>query len=163
MKRSIITTIFIFAVIVVFAQEKATVYNPAADAKSDIKEATAKAKAENKHVLIQVGGNWCPWCIKFHQMATTDPKIDSLIKADYVYILLNYSKENKNFDVLKTFQNPQRFGFPVFLILDGTGKLLHTQDSGLLELDKGYDPKKVSTLLKQWNVKALDPKNYPEK
>lgn len=161
MKKSIITSILVLAAVVVFAQEKP--YNPAADAKADIKNAVAKAKAGNKHVLIQVGGNWCSWCMKFHKMATTDAKIDSIIKADYVYILLNYSKENKNLDVLKTYQNPQRFGFPVFLILDGTGKLLHTQDSGLLELDKGYDPMKVSTFLKQWNFKALDPKNYPDK
>lgn len=161
MKKSIFTSILILAAIVVFAQEKP--YNPTADAKADIKNAIAKAKAENKHVLIQVGGNWCSWCMKFHKMATTDFKVDSIIKADYVYILLNYSKENKNLDVLKTYQNPQRFGFPVFLILDGTGKLLHTQDSGLLELDKGYDPNKVSTVLKQWNFKALDPKNYPDK
>lgn len=161
MKKSIITLTLLLASVIVFAQEKP--YNPTADAKADLKNAIAKAKAENKHVLVQVGGNWCSWCMKFHKMATTDPKVDSLIKADYVYVLLNYSKENKNLDVLKTYQNPQRFGFPVFLVLDGSGKLLHTQDSGFLELDKGYDPKKVSIFLKQWNFKALDPKNYPDK
>ena len=163
MKKLIITSIFLLVSVVLFAQEKEAVYNPNADAKTDLKNAIAKAKAEKKHVLIQVGGNWCPWCIKFHKMATTDTKIDSTIKADYVYLLLNYSKENKNLNVLKTLQYPQRFGFPVFVILDGDGKLLHTQDSGLLELDKGYDPKKVLTFLKQWNVKALDPRSYPEK
>jgi len=162
MKKSLFTALLICVAVFVFAQEKANVYNPNADAKTDLKNAITKAKAENKHVLIQVGGNWCSWCIKFHKMATTDAKIDSLIKADYVYLLLNYSKENKNLDVLRTLQNPQRFGFPVFVILDGAGKLLHTQDSGLLEMDKGYDPKKVSTFLKQWNAKALDPKNYPD-
>jgi len=163
MKKPITTSLLILFAAIVFAQEKVTVYNPNADAKADIKSAIAKAKAENKHVLVQVGGNWCSWCIKFHKMATSDAKIDSIIKADYVFILLNYSKENKNLEVLRTYQNPQRFGFPVFLILDGSGKLLHTQDSGLLELDKGYDPKKTSTFLKQWNYKALDPKNYPDK
>jgi thioredoxin-related protein len=163
MKKSFISFVLIFVSVFAIAQEKPNAYNPNADAKSDLKNAIAKAKAENKHVLVQVGGNWCSWCIKFHKMATTDPKIDSLIKADYVYLLLNYSKENKNLDVLKTYQNPQRFGFPVFLVIDGNGKLLHTQDSGFLELDKGYDPKKVSIFLKQWNFKALDPKNYPDK
>ncbi len=163
MKKSIITSLLILFAVIVFAQEKAIVYSPNADAKADIKNAIANAKVENKHVLIQVGGNWCSWCIKFHKMATTDAKIDSLIKADYVFILLNYSKENKNLDVLKSYQNPQRFGFPVFIILDGKGNLLHTQDSGLLEFDKGYDPKKVFTFLKGWNFKALDPKNYPDK
>lgn len=163
MKKSLLTSVLLILAVVVFAQEKVTIYNPNADAKADLKKAIAKAKAENKHVLIQVGGNWCPWCVKFHKFATTEPKVDSIIKADYVFMLLNYSKENKNLDVLKTLQNPQRFGYPVFVILDGNGKLLHTQDSGYLEQDKGYDPKKVSTFLKGWNVKALDPKNYPDK
>ena len=163
MKKSLLTSVLLILAVVAFAQEKANVYNPNADAKADLKKAIAKAKAENKHVLIQVGGNWCPWCIKFHKLATSDAKIDSTIKADYVYMLLNYSKENKNLDVLKTLQNPQRFGYPVFVILDGNGKLLHTQDSGLLEQDKGYDPRKVLTFLKGWNVKALDPKNYTDK
>jgi thioredoxin-related protein len=163
MKKTIITSLLILASILVYSQEKANVYNPNADATADIKGAIAKAKAGKKHVLIQVGGNWCPWCIKFHKMATTDAKIDSIIKADYVYILLNYSKENKNLPILKTLQYPQRFGFPVFVILDGEGKLLHTQDSGFLGLDKGYDPKKVATFLKGWNFKALDPINYPDK
>jgi len=163
MKKTVFTLVFVLIAVFLFSQEKASVYNPNADAKTDLKSAIERAKAENKHVLIQVGGNWCPWCIKFHKMATSDAKIDSVIKADYVYLLLNFSKENKNLDVLKTLQNPQRFGYPVFVILDGTGKLLHTQDSGLLELEKGYDPKKVITFLKGWDFKALDPNNYPDK
>ena len=142
------------------SQEKPSTYRPEADAMAELKDAILNAKAEKKHVLIQIGGNWCPWCIKFHQFATTEPKVDSIIKADYVYLLLNYSRENKNLDILESFQFPQRFGFPVFVVLDGDGKLLHTQDSGLLELDKGYSVKKVSTFLKNWNVAALDPKNY---
>jgi hypothetical protein len=38
--------------------EKTQLYDPMADAKKDIAEAVKKAKAENKHVFIQVGGNW---------------------------------------------------------------------------------------------------------
>ena len=38
--------------------EKPTIYNPEANAKIEISEAVKKAKAENKHVLLQIGGNW---------------------------------------------------------------------------------------------------------
>jgi len=38
-------------------------YNPNADAITDITNAIAIAKKENKHVLLQIGGNWCSWCI----------------------------------------------------------------------------------------------------
>ena len=142
-------------------QPKPTIYNPDANAKADIDVAVAKASAENKHVLIQIGGNWCSWCVKFHKLIHTDAALDSVLKADYVFILVNYSKENKNLPVLKDLDFPQRFGFPVLVVLDKTGKRLHTQDSGLLESgDGGYDTKKVIGFLKGWNVAAFDANNY---
>jgi len=136
-------------------KEKVNIYNPDANAKQDIVNAVSFAKKENKNVLIQVGGNWCSWCVRFHKMMHTDFKIDSMIKANYVYLMVNWSKENKNLDVMKQLGNPQRFGFPVLVILDQQGKQIHIQDSGFLELDKGYDPKKVMEFLNGWTVKAI--------
>jgi len=141
-------------------QVKPTIYNPEANAKADINAAVAKAASENKHVLLQIGGNWCSWCVKFHKLIHTDAAIDSVLKADYIFLLVNYSKENKNLPILKELDFPQRFGFPVLVVLDKTGKRIHTQDSGLLEAGDGYDPKKVVGFLKGWTVAAIDPKNY---
>lgn len=162
MKKLIIAWYLILAIAGIShaQQSKTLIYNPDADAKADINAAVAKAAAENKHVLIQVGGNWCSWCLKFHKLLHTDTAIDSVLSSDYVFILVNYSKENKNLPVLKEFNFPQRFGFPVLLVLDKSGKLIHTQDSGLLEAGDGYDSKKVLGFLKGWTVAALDPKNY---
>ena len=56
---------------------------------------------------------------------------------------------------MKRLENPGRFGYPVFVILDANGKRIHTQDSGLLEEDKGYSKRKVSTFLKGWAPSAL--------
>ena len=156
---------FLLSSIFVFSQDQAKPYNINANAKADLQKAILTANALNKHVLIQIGGNWCPWCLRFHAMAIGAKKVDSLIRADYVYLMINYSKENKNMDVMKQLEYPNRFGFPVFVILDGKGKRLHTQDSGLLEhaTVKGYDTTKVVTFLKMWNVKALDPHSYIEK
>ena len=164
MNRILLMTIMALFSITLFAQEVPKPYNPNADAKAELKAALDLARKENKHVLIQIGGNWCSWCMRFHAMAKGAPVIDSLIRADYVYTLLNFSKENKNWDIMKQFDYPTRFGFPVFVILDKNGKVLHTQDSGELEhcQVKGYDTTKVATFLKMWNVKALDPATYKE-
>jgi thioredoxin-related protein len=113
-------------------------------------------------VFIQIGGNWCIWCARFNDLVTKDGSIDSLISANYVVYHLNYSKENKNEALLAKYGYPQRFGFPVFLILDGNGKLLHTQNSGYLEKDKGYDREKVMGFFSDWTPSALDPKQYKE-
>jgi len=76
---------------------------------------------------------------------------------------MNYDKENKNEELLEQFGFPQRFGFPVFLILDAEGKRLHTQNSGLLEKDKSYDKKKIKMFFKHWTPTAINPKSYNKK
>src|SRR5687767_548821 len=112
---------------------KFKLYNPAEEAEKAIEAAVNKAKSEGKHVFIQVGGNWCIWCARFNDFVTGDRAIDSLINANFVVYHLNYSKENYNAKLLAKYDYPQRFGFPVFLVLDGKGKLLHTQNSVYLE------------------------------
>lgn len=79
---------------------------------------------------------------------------------NYVFQLVNYSKENKNLDVLTALGYPQRFGFPVIVILDGDGNLIHTQNSAYLEKDKSYDEKIMLEFLKNWSPAALDPNSY---
>lgn len=80
--------------------------------------------------------------------------------ANYVFQLLSTSKEKKNLDLLAEYRFPQRFGFPVLLILDGNGKLIHTQNTVYLEKDKSYDEKVMFDFLKHWRPEALDPKSY---
>ncbi len=139
---------------------KVTLYNPARDAKLQIDSALKVAKQQNKYVFIQVGGNWCSWCILFHKFYTSDLQLDSAMKANYVVIDLNYSQENKNLDVLKKLEYPQRFGFPVLVILDAKGNRLHTQNSSYLEQGRGYDKQKVLDFLNAWSPGAFDPQKY---
>jgi len=158
--RFLIFWMFMSILVPGIAQESiVTIYNPNADAKADIQAAIKKAVAENKHVLIQIGGNWCPWCLKLHKLFNSEPVVDSLLQSDFVLIRVNYSKENKNLDILKELESPQRFGFPVLVVLDQKGKRIHTQDTGLLESSTGYDVAKVTEFLKGWSVKALNPEN----
>jgi uncharacterized protein YyaL (SSP411 family) len=156
MKKFLLTIIILFSGIsLLFAQSEAVnIYNPSADTKADIAAAVAKAQAENKHVLLQVGGNWCPWCIKLHAFMDTVAQIDSVMNADYIRVMVNYSKENKNETVMSDLGHPERFGFPVLIVLNQEGEPIHTQDSWYLEKDKSYDKEKVIHLLEMWNVKA---------
>jgi thioredoxin-related protein len=141
---------------------KFNLYKPAEDAEVEINNAIELAKKEGKHVFIQIGGNWCIWCARFHEYVTNDKSIDSLVNANYVVYQMNYSKENYNAKLLAKYGYPQRFGFPVFLILDQQGKLLHTQNSAYLEKDKGYDRNQVIGFFNDWSPKALLPSQYKE-
>ncbi|MBE0643307.1 MAG: thioredoxin family protein [Bacteroidetes bacterium] len=154
--RLLVFVTFLFCAGAIHAQEqKVQLYDPAADAATDLDAAIAGASASGKHVLVQVGGNWCPWCIKLDRLMNSNPAIDSLLKTDYVLLRVNYSKENMNPDVLARLGNPERFGFPVLVVLDGTGQRLHTQDSGLLEKNEAHDPEAVYRFLYLWRPGAL--------
>jgi len=164
-KKILRNSIFVFFLMAFsfssYAQEdKNLIYHPDADAKKEMASALATAKAENKNVVLMVGGNWCRWCKMFEKFKTEKAKVDSTLKKDFVFLHINYSKENKNEALLATLDFPQRFGFPVFLILDKEGKRLHTQNSAYLEEGEGYSEERTIDFLHQWNVEALDPENY---
>jgi len=147
----------IFASGILNGQSEKKLYDPTLDGMKQIKEAIASAKAGGKHVLIQYGGNWCPWCIKFDAFCKADAEITKVIADNYIAVKLNYSPENKNDAANIYLGNPTRFGFPVFIILDAKGKVLHIQDSALLEAGQGYDQKKVVGFLQNWTAAAIIP------
>ncbi len=159
MKRIFLLAITLFS-LTAYAQET-KLYNPAADAEKDIAAAVKKAKAENKYVLLQGGGNWCSWCIEFARFCKADPAIDSVMKSAFVWYHLNWSKENENKKTFAKYGYPQRFGYPVFIILNGRGERINTQNSEYLEDGrKSYNAEKVKAFLEMWSPRALNPKMY---
>ena len=160
--KHLLTIAFFFVLISGYAQT-VKLYNPQEDVSAAISKGLTIAKAENKHLFLQIGGNWCPWCLKFHKFCSDDKDIQSLIEKNFIIIKVNYSKENRNLETLKKLEYPQRFGFPVFVILDAEGKRIHTQSSAYLEDGDGYSKKRVMDFLTQWSPQALDPELYLSK
>jgi len=164
MKKIFLFIIIMLLMIDLNAQISAVkLYNPEADAKTDIQNIVTKANTEGKHVLLQIGGNWCSWCVKFNKKTTENDTLKSILTNKYITYHLNYSKENWNEDILTSLGYPQRFGFPVFVVLDGKGNRLHTQNSVYLEEDKSYSTKEVLEFFNSWSPTAIDPKSYPSK
>lgn len=164
MNKYLLISVVLLGSTISYSQDltKFKLYKPEDNAKQEIAAAVKKAKEEGKHVLVQIGGNWCIWCARFNDFVTKDKSLDSLANSNYVVYHLNYSKENKNSDLLAKYEFPQRFGFPVFMILNEKGDLLHTQSSWYLEAGKSYDKEKVAAFFNDWGRKALDPSQYKE-
>ena len=139
------------------------VYDESVNPIGQIDQAVAKAKSEGKFVVCQVGGNWCPWCLRFADFITNDATISNVIEQNFVYIHVNYNprksegaeKEAQAKAMLQRLNNPARFGFPVFVVLDDEGKVIHIQDSSFLEEGKGYNQGKVLRFFKNWTPKAV--------
>ena len=140
------------------AEEKAKLpkpYNATENAEAKIAEMVKKAKAENKNIILQAGGNWCIWCLRFNNFVQTTPELKEVVDENYLYYHLNYSPENKNEKVFAKYDNPgAKFGYPVFVVLDQDGKMIHTQDSAVLEEGKGYSKEKVKDFFEKWVPKS---------
>lgn len=139
------------------------VYNEEINPIEQIDQAVAKAKTEGKFVVCQVGGNWCPWCLKFADFITNDTAISKVIDENFEYIHVNYNPRKSQGPeqveqgkaLMKRLDNAGRFGFPVFVILDEEGKILHIQDSSFLEEGEGYNQEKVLRFFKNWTPSAV--------
>ena len=93
MKRSVLFgLIALFISLSVQAQTALKkVYNEEINPLEQIDQAVFKAKASGKLVICQVGGNWCPWCLRFADFITNDTTISKLINDNFEYIHVNYN------------------------------------------------------------------------
>lgn len=141
------------------------VYDESINPIEQIDQALAKAKSEGKFVVCQLGGNWCPWCLRFADFITNNDTISKVIEQNFVFIHVNYNPRKSDGEekklttkkMLERLNNPARFGFPVFVVLDEDGKVIHIQDSSFLEEGQGYNQEKVLRFFKNWTPKAVKP------
>lgn len=141
------------------------VYDETIDPMQQIDKALAEAQAlqGKKYVMCQVGGNWCPWCLRFADFISTDSDIAKVVGDNYIYLHVNYNPRKSGGEqqvkaaaaLMHRIGNPQRFGFPVLVLLDTNGNVLHIQDSSFLEEGKGYNKEKVLRFFKAWTPQAV--------
>ena len=157
--------ILTFAILAVLAlganAQLKKVYNDDINPMEQIDKAIAQANEQGKFVICQVGGNWCPWCLRFADFITKDEEIARLIDENFVYIHVSYNPhkstdEARDKAMLKRLGNPGRFGYPVFVVLDAKGNVIHIQDSSYLEEGKGYHKDKVLQFFMHWTPKAVN-------
>ncbi len=140
------------------------VYNEAINPIAQIDSALIKAKSSERYVLCQLGGNWCPWCLRFADFVSKDSIISQVVADNFVYIHVNYDPRKSSADagmakkaseLLTRLGSPARFGFPVFIVLDEKGSVIHIQDSSFLEEGKSYSHDRVLRFFQCWTPKAV--------
>ena len=126
-------------------------FDPTRDSEKDLHAAIALASKSNQNILLDVGGEWCSWCHKLDKFFEDNKDVAEFLHKNYVVVKVNYSKENKNETFLSKY--PVVKGYPHLFVLDGKGKFLHSQDTGLLESGDHHDHDKVFEFLKKWAPK----------
>ena len=163
------STVTFFAVLLALCAHAQTglkqVYDEDINPIVQIDQAVAKAKSGGKFVICQVGGNWCPWCLRFADFITNDTAVSTVINEHFEYIHVNYNPRKSGSEaqqrqaaaLMARLNNCGRFGFPVFVVLDEDGTVIHIQDSSFLEEGQGYNQEKVLRFFKSWTPKAVKP------
>ncbi|HTV61609.1 MAG TPA: thioredoxin fold domain-containing protein [Verrucomicrobiae bacterium] len=69
---------------------------------TDLPQAQAQAKAENKLVLMDfTGSDWCPWCIKLDKEVFDQPEFADYAKTNLVLVELDFPRNKPQSDALK--------------------------------------------------------------
>jgi thioredoxin-related protein len=153
MRLSLFTILCLLSVLL-FAQtgyQPVSGFDPDRNPSKDLQNTITEASKTHKNIILDVGGEWCIWCHRIDSFIQSSEDITNYIQKNYILMKVNFSPENKNEEFLSKY--PKIEGYPHFFVLDENGKLLHSQDTGLLEEAKSYGLKKFMAFLKEWAPK----------
>ena len=94
---------------------------------TDVPTAMAKAKAENKIVLLDfTGSDWCGWCMKLDSEVFAKPDFIAYAKANLVMVELDYPHEKPQSAALKAANAAiaKKYdvdGYPTLVLLNSAG------------------------------------------
>lgn len=127
-------------------------FDPALDAEAAVDAALTKARAENKLVLVEMGGNWCPDCRILTGMMDVDG-IAALLRERYEVVKVDVGRAlpeggyEKNASVAERFGAGGFEGVPTLLIVTPSGDLLNADEPSIFSNARDRDPQDLADYL----------------
>jgi thiol:disulfide interchange protein len=106
------------------------VYDETADSQAQLVTAFARAKREQKPVLVILGGNWCQWCLTLDSLLESDRELHELVTRKFVLLKLDADSAS---ELDERWGKPTELGVPVLVFLQANGSVAHVQDMVPLE------------------------------
>jgi thioredoxin-related protein len=126
-------------------------YDPARNPAADLTAAVPQAQKENKRILLEVGGEWCPYCRLLNKTIHENPRLLSRLESNFIVLKVNFSPEVKNEEFLSRY--PKIPSYPHFFVLDKDGTFLLSQTPDDLMKDDRYVPELVLAFVEKWGPK----------
>ncbi len=124
-------------------------YDVNANPKDQLLATLARARAEDKTVLLQVGGEWCGWCKLMTKFMAENQEVNQRLQDSFLIQKVTYDPANRNEAFLTNY--PEIQGYPHLFVLDAEGNLLHSQNTSELEEGDGYNETAFVAFLDRWN------------
>jgi len=126
-------------------------YDEQADARTVVAAAKARARANHKLLLIDLGGNWCLDCRLL--AGTMDlPQLRKFIDAKYEVAVVDVGRFDKNLDIPAHYGIKDRLeGVPAVLIVDPrTDRLINAGRIAALADARSMNPQALADWLASW-------------
>jgi hypothetical protein len=137
------------------AQPNMQLYPANADAREEIREATAAAAKQNKRILLVFGGNWCSDCHvldnAFHR-----PRIAPLLDASFIVVHVDVGEYTKNLDLAQKYRIDLKKGVPAIAVLNSNGSFAYSTSE--FEKARLLSEEDVIQFLDTWKPKAANAK-----
>lgn len=132
--------------------EIARPYEDGADAQAEVDAAVARAGADGKRVLLMFGANWCVWCRRLAWVFENEPSVRAALAEGWhvVHVDTGTRSAPANAALVARYGDPLQHGLPCLVVLDGSGELVHTQETGSLERGDRHDPARVLAFLSRF-------------
>jgi thiol:disulfide interchange protein len=127
------------------------IFDPGADAATQVRDALAQAAQQHKRVLLDFGGNWCGDCQILDYYLHTPPD-SALIDQNYIVVDIDVGHMDHNVALANQYGATLRHGVPAVSILDAQGHVLYSQNDGEFSSMGRVDPAAVTSLLEQWKM-----------
>ncbi len=146
--------------------DKGKIYRVCTDQAKIFDSAWEKAKAENKHLLVVFGADWCPWCVSIHRLLSLGE--EGLPGANVVVEEIGLYQEREKLAsglsvldrVAALSKSPvKRDGVPLLAVINPKNSKATFINTAPLEkntkVSKGHDPKKLSAAV-QKAIKSVE-------
>jgi len=125
-------------------------FDESADANAAVANGFARAKAEHKRVLIDLGGNWCADC-RILAGVMELPEMQRFLDAHYVVVSVDVGRFNRNLQIPALFGITERLeGVPSVLIANPDGTLIDRGHIAALEDARSMTPQAIADWFAKW-------------
>ena len=130
--------------------------NPFVDARA----AFERARTEYKVILVDIGGDWCVWCLRLDDFINDHPELKQFIDQYYTRVRVYADASNtSNWPFLA--ELPRVHAIPYFFVFNRDGVLLQGQSTGEFEEGDSYNYERLKAFFEKWADADLPPALAP--
>ena len=125
-------------------------YDPARDPFVDGSAALKLAQETNRRVLIEIGGNWCSWCLQLDKFLAENHQLREQLHRYFVILKVNVSEVNDNAEFMAGFPKP--LGYPHIYISEADGRIIFSKDTAQLLENSRYSVERFQQFIDKWKL-----------